>query len=156
MLILEDFGGGLGVVEQLVDFFYLLPLHGLFALNTAQQTGWRQQLYSIPERKQEVRAAQDKHIHGESGKDRHHFSTTYIFPFLSLCKFSSSMGLLSSEIWWYFTLPNISLSSLVPKSTKIWAPAPICCYKYNHFVLSVVIKHRIRSLKCIELKCWNA
>lgn len=81
MLILEDFGGGLGVVEQLVDFLHLLPLHGLFALNTAQQTGWRQQLYSIPERKQEVRADQDQRIHGESGKDRHHFSTTYISLF---------------------------------------------------------------------------
>lgn len=35
MLILEDFCGGLGVVEQLVDFFYLLPLNVLFSLNTA-------------------------------------------------------------------------------------------------------------------------
>lgn len=50
MLVLEDFGGGLGVVEQLVDLLYLLPLHGLFPLNTAQQAGWCQQLYGVPER----------------------------------------------------------------------------------------------------------
>lgn len=49
LLVLEDLGGGLGVVEQLVDFLDLLPLHGLFALNSAQQTGWGQQLQGIPE-----------------------------------------------------------------------------------------------------------
>lgn len=47
MLVLEDFGGGLGVVEQLVDFLYLLPLHRLFSLNATQQTGWCQQLHCI-------------------------------------------------------------------------------------------------------------
>lgn len=54
MLILEDFGRRLGIVEQLVDFFYLLPLHGFFTLNTAQQTGRRQELYSVPEGKREI------------------------------------------------------------------------------------------------------
>lgn len=58
MLVLEDFGRGFGVVEQLVDFLDLLSLHCLFSLNTAQQTGWSQQLYSIPERKQEIWATQ--------------------------------------------------------------------------------------------------
>ena len=48
MLVLEDFGGGLGVVEQLVDLLHLLPLHALFPLNTAQQAGWCQQLHSVP------------------------------------------------------------------------------------------------------------
>lgn len=61
MLILEDFGGGLSVVEQLVDFLDLLPLHVLFSLNAAQQAGWRQKLYSVPERKQQVRATQYTH-----------------------------------------------------------------------------------------------
>lgn len=51
MLILEDFCRGLGVVEQLVDFLNLLPLHGLFSLNSAQQTGRRKQLNSVPEGK---------------------------------------------------------------------------------------------------------
>lgn len=50
LLILEDLGGGLGVVEELVDLLDLLPLHGLFALNSAQQTGWGQQLQGIPEK----------------------------------------------------------------------------------------------------------
>lgn len=49
LLILEDLSGGLGVVEQLVDFLHLLSVHGLFALNSAQQTGWCQQLQGIPE-----------------------------------------------------------------------------------------------------------
>lgn len=49
LLILEDLSGGLGVVEQLVDFLDLLSVHGLFALNSAQQTGWCQQLQGIPE-----------------------------------------------------------------------------------------------------------
>lgn len=49
LLILEDLGGGLGVVEELVDFLHLLPLHALFALNSAQQAGWGQQLQGIPE-----------------------------------------------------------------------------------------------------------
>lgn len=50
LLILEDLGGGLGVVEELVDLLDLLPLHGLFALNSAQQIGWGQQLQGIPEK----------------------------------------------------------------------------------------------------------
>ena len=62
MLILEDFGRRLGVVEQLVDFLYLLPLHILFSLNTAQQAGWSQQLGSVPERKQEVTVWSHMHI----------------------------------------------------------------------------------------------
>lgn len=52
MLILEDFSGGLCIVEQLIDFLYLLPLHCLFSLNPAQQASWGEQLYSVPERKQ--------------------------------------------------------------------------------------------------------
>lgn len=51
LLILEDFGGGLGVVEQLVAFLHLLPLHGLFSLSTGQYTGWCQQVRSIPDEK---------------------------------------------------------------------------------------------------------
>lgn len=51
MLILKDFGRGLGIVKQLVDFLHLLPLHGLLSLNTTQHAGWCQQLDSIPERK---------------------------------------------------------------------------------------------------------
>lgn len=61
MLILEDFGRGFGIVEQFVDFLDLLSLHSFFTLNTAQQAGWSQQLYSIPERKQEIRATQYSH-----------------------------------------------------------------------------------------------
>lgn len=51
MLILKDFCWGLGVVEQLVDFLHLLPLHRLLPLNTTQHTGWCQQLYGVPARK---------------------------------------------------------------------------------------------------------
>lgn len=55
MLILKDFGRGLGIVEQLIDFLNLLSLHSLFSLYTTQQTGGGQQLYSIPEKKQDRR-----------------------------------------------------------------------------------------------------
>lgn len=48
LLILEDLGGRLGVVEQLVDFLDLLPLHRLFALDPAQQAGRCQQLQGVP------------------------------------------------------------------------------------------------------------
>lgn len=62
MLVLEDLGGGLGVIEQLVYFLYLLPLHVLFSLDAPQQTGWGQQLDGVPEYgKQEMRATQYTH-----------------------------------------------------------------------------------------------
>ncbi len=62
MLILKDFGRRLGVVEQLVYLLDLLPLHALFSLNSAKQTGRRQQLYGVPERKRKKRDAQYTHI----------------------------------------------------------------------------------------------
>lgn len=55
LLILEDFGRGFGVIEQLVAFLYLLPLHSLSSLNAGQYAGRCQQLQSIPE---EIRATQ--------------------------------------------------------------------------------------------------
>lgn len=48
VLVLEDFSRRLSVIKQLVDFLYLLPLYILFALDSSQQTGGCQQLYSIP------------------------------------------------------------------------------------------------------------
>lgn len=53
MLVLEDFGRGLGVVEELVDLLHLLSLHVLFTLNSAQQMSRRQQLQRISARKQD-------------------------------------------------------------------------------------------------------
>lgn len=49
MLVLQDFGGRLGIVEKLIDLLDLLPLHRFFSLNTTQQTGWSQQLDGVPE-----------------------------------------------------------------------------------------------------------
>lgn len=63
ILILEDFCWRLGVIEQLIDLFYLLSLHCFFSLNAAQQTGRRQQLYSVSETKQEIGNTQYTHIH---------------------------------------------------------------------------------------------
>lgn len=48
MLILEDLCRGLGIIEQLVDFFHLLPLHRLLPLDSAQHAGWGQQLDGVP------------------------------------------------------------------------------------------------------------
>lgn len=63
ILILEDFCWRLGVIEQLIDLFYLLPLHRFFSLNAAQQTCRRQQLYSVSETKQEIGKTQYTHTH---------------------------------------------------------------------------------------------
>lgn len=60
MLVLEDFGGGLGVVKQLVDFLHLLSLHRFFALNSAQQTAWSQQLHGVPARNEEQHQVKDQ------------------------------------------------------------------------------------------------
>lgn len=49
LLVLEDLGGGLGVVEELVDLLHLLPLHALLALHAAQQAGGGQQLQGVPQ-----------------------------------------------------------------------------------------------------------
>lgn len=76
MLILEDFCRGLGVVEQLVDFLHLFPLHGLFSLNSAQQTGWRKQLNCVPEGKQEV---WDTQFRLRSHTSEKYFSLLHIF-----------------------------------------------------------------------------
>lgn len=48
LLVSQNLGRGLGVIEELADLFHVLLLNAVLAIDLCQQVGWGQQLHRIP------------------------------------------------------------------------------------------------------------
>lgn len=49
LLVSQNLGRGLGVIEELADLFHVLLLNAVLAIDLCQQVGWGQQLHRIPQ-----------------------------------------------------------------------------------------------------------